>query len=104
MSNSNKIKYYFKTMLFISSLFLLSSCTPQKPKFPKWHTQYELNLHPKDKDGHPLGYTPYYSRSGVNSVDYVKTSELVKYREKKRKYDEYWNNKKMRKIEKEYEN
>ena len=32
MSNSNKIKYYFKTMLFFSSLFLLSSCTQNKSK------------------------------------------------------------------------
>ncbi len=86
ISHSTVIMNVFCILLF--SIFI-ASCAPSAPKPPRLYSASELEHHPKDANGNPEGYKVVYSRTGINSVDYVKASDLEKYEAKKKEYDEY---------------
>ncbi len=79
ISHSTVIMNVFCILLF--SIFI-ASCAPSAPKPPRLYSASELEHHPKDANGNPEGYKVLYSRTGINSVDYVKASDLEKYEAK----------------------
>lgn len=88
-------------LFVLSFLLLLVSCEPKFPKYPSTYTSEQLKYHPKDANGVPDGYAPLYSRSGINSVDYVKISDLEKYQKKLKAYEDY---KREKVLKDEYKN
>ncbi len=57
-------------------LILIASCNPKAPEYPRLYSSEELKYYPKDSDGNPKGYKVVYSRTGINSVHYIKQSDL----------------------------
>ena len=86
-------------ILFFS--VFISSCAPKSPKPPRLYSTEDVKYHPKDANGVPKGYKIVYSRTGINSIDYVKESDLAKYDAQKKAYDEY---KREKVLKEEYDN
>ena len=87
-------------IFYLSLLF--TSCAPKAPDYPRLYSAYELRHHPKGPDGHPKGYLVLYSRTGFNSVDYVKKSDHDEYTVKRKAYDKHQKKKIDKKLKKEY--
>lgn len=74
-------------ILFIAVLF--TSCEPQHPEPLTIYSAEQLKYHPKDEKGVPIGYQIIYSRTGINSIDYVKTVDVEKFNEELKNYEDY---------------
>lgn len=83
------------SLLVLSFIIFVSfiGCAPKPPKPLNYKTPEELKYHPTDANGVPEGYQVVYSLTGINSVHYVKISELEEYNQKMAKYEEYQRNK-----------
>lgn len=95
------VQYNYKLVLFLALLLFSVSCGPKNPEFPTSYTSEQLKYHPKDANGGFEGYVPLYSRTGINSVEYVKKSELDKYYKKLQEYEDY---QRQKVLKKEYNN
>ncbi|WP_157624704.1 hypothetical protein [Sunxiuqinia dokdonensis] len=99
--NRNYLLGSFRIIFVLSFLLFLISCEPKHPRFPTTYSSEELKYHPKNADGVPEGYTALYSRTGINSIDYVKTKDLEKYKNELKAYEDY---KKEKVLKNEYKN
>ena len=86
------MKKFVNYSTFICVLFFLvlfTSCEPKYPKDLKYKSANDLKYHPKDANGNPEGYKAVYMLTGINSVDYVKKTDLEKYNKEKKIYEDY---------------
>lgn len=90
----------YKLVLFLILLLFIVSCEPKYPQYPTSYTAEQLKYHPKDANGGFEGYVPLYSRTGINSVEYVKKSDLEKYKKKLQEYEDY---RKQKVLKNEYQ-
>lgn len=96
------MNYSFSNVYIICVMFFLvlfTSCEPKHPESLTFYNAEQLKYHPKDENGVPIGYQIIYSRTGINSIDYVKTVDIEKFNEELKFYEDY---QKQKVLENEY--